>query len=114
MPLLVGDASPDAVMQVLESLWGGDETLIVVSSDLSHFHDYERARRIDSKTTALIEALDYEHIDGERACGSHPVSGLLYTARRRGMDGRCVDLRNSGDTAGDKHRVVGYGSYLLH
>lgn len=113
LPLVVGRASPAMVGAVLDAVWGGDETLIVVSSDLSHFHDYERARRIDRQTSELIESLDFERLDGERACGTYPVSGLLQVAKRRGMAVHCIDLRNSGDTAGDKRRVVGYGSYLV-
>jgi len=114
LPFVVGRASAQAVADVLDDVWGGDETLIVISSDLSHFHDYATARRIDRETSELIEHLDYDRLDGERACGTHPVSGLLRTARRRGMGVRCVDLRNSGDTAGGKDRVVGYGSYVVH
>jgi AmmeMemoRadiSam system protein B len=114
LPLVVGRASPGEVATVLDEVWGGDETLIVVSSDLSHFHDYETARRIDRQTSGLIESLDFEQLNGERACGTYPVSGLLRVAKQRGMAVRCIDLRNSGDTAGDKRRVVGYGSYLVN
>ncbi|MEQ9319935.1 MAG: AmmeMemoRadiSam system protein B [Polyangiaceae bacterium] len=114
LPLVVGRASPETVARVLDATWGGDETLIVVSSDLSHFHDYETARRIDRETSSAIERLDHGALDGERACGTHPVSGLLKTVARRGMAVRCIDLRNSGDTAGRKDRVVGYGSYVVH
>lgn len=113
LPLVVGQASAEQVARVLDEVWGGDETLIVISSDLSHFHDYDAARRIDRETSALIERLDHTALDGERACGTHPVSGLLLTASRRGMTVRCIDLRNSGDTAGGKDRVVGYGSYVV-
>lgn len=114
LPLVVGRASAEMVAEVLDAVWGGDETLIVISSDLSHFHDYEASCRIDRETSSLIEQLDHVALDGDRACGTHPVSGLLLTVARRGMAVRCIDLRNSGDTAGRKDRVVGYGSYVVH
>ena len=113
LPLVVGRAPAEMVARVLDAVWGGDETLIVISSDLSHFHDYATARRIDRETSSLIEQLDHDALNGERACGAHPVSGLLAAAARRGMKVHCVDLRNSGDTAGRKDRVVGYGSYVV-
>lgn len=110
LPLAVGDASAAEVAEVLERLWGGDETLIVVSSDLSHYLSYDAARRRDATTAARILALD-PHIDHQQACGATPVNGLLLAARRHGLQARQVDLRNSGDTAGDKSRVVGYGAF---
>jgi MEMO1 family protein len=113
LPLVVGQAEPAMVAAVLDRVWGGPETLVVVSSDLSHFHDYESARRLDRETSAMIERLDFETLDGERACGAHPVSGLLSFARSHAMTVHCVDLRNSGDTAGTPDRVVGYGSYVV-
>jgi MEMO1 family protein len=113
VPLVVGDAQPAAVGRVLEQLWGGDETLIVVSSDLSHYLDYDTARERDSATSAAIEQQRYEDIGYDDACGRVPVSGLLYEARRRGMSVRRIDLRNSGDTAGARDRVVGYGAYVV-
>ena len=113
VPLVVGEASPEEVGEVLDLLWGGPETLIVVSSDLSHYHDYETARRMDRATSRAIEQLRYEDIGADDACGRVPVSGLLYVARRRGLRARIVDLRNSGDTAGPRDRVVGYGAYVI-
>ena len=113
VPLVVGDADPGEVDEVLESLWDGRETLVVVSSDLSHYLDYETARRLDAQTTRAIEALAPEALDPERACGCIPVQGLLLAARRHGLRARTVDLRSSGDTAGGKDRVVGYGAYVL-
>ena len=110
VPLVVGDADAEDVAEVLEALWGGDETLIVISSDLSHYHDYLTARRMDQATSASIERLAFEEIGYEQACGRTPVSGLLLAARRRGMGCSTIDLRNSGDTAGDKDRVVGYAA----
>jgi AmmeMemoRadiSam system protein B len=113
VPLVVGEASAAEVGAVLEELWGGAETLIVVSSDLSHFHDYAGAQRLDRATSRAIEQLRYEDIGDDDACGRNPVSGLLYVARRKGLRARTVDLRNSGDTAGPRDRVVGYGAYVF-
>ncbi len=113
VPLVVGSAPAEVVAEAIDVLWGGRETLIVVSTDLSHFHDYEEARVLDRETTARIEQLDGASLCGERACGYQPVRGLLLTARRRGLEVRTVDVRSSGDTAGGRDRVVGYGSYLL-
>jgi hypothetical protein len=113
VPLLVGAASYDDVGAVLERLWDGPQTLIVISSDLSHYHDYATARRLDSGTAAAILALDAEAIGEERACGRIPIGGLLKAARARGLTAGAVDLRNSGDTAGPRNRVVGYGSFLF-
>ena len=109
LPLAVGDASAEEVAEVLDRLWGGDETLVVVSSDLSHYLPYDTARRIDQDTVDHLLALDDE-VDHERACGATPISGLLLAARRRGLRAELLDLRNSGDTAGDRRRVVGYAA----
>jgi AmmeMemoRadiSam system protein B len=113
VPLLVGDAADDEVADVLDRLWGGPETLVVVSSDLSHYHDYAMARELDAGTAAAIVALDTDLIDGERACGWRPIRGLLQVARQRGLRCRQLDLRNSGDTAGPRDRVVGYGAFAF-
>jgi len=113
IPLVAGDASPDQVSQVLELLWGGDETLIVVSSDLSHYHDYASAQRLDRRTSDKIEHLQYQDISSESACGKVPVSGLLKLLNKKALSIKTIDLRNSGDTAGDKQRVVGYGAYVV-
>ncbi len=113
VPLAVGDATPEEVAEVLEELWGGPETLIVVSSDLSHYYDYQTARRMDESTSRAIEELRPEGLDSESACGRFPVRGLLVAARRRGLRARTIDLRNSGDTAGSRDQVVGYGAYVF-
>jgi len=113
VPLVVGDATPEEVAEVLELLWGGPETLIVVSSDLSHYYDYATARSMDSETSRAIERLDPAAIDYEQACGRIPVQGLLLAARRHGLRATAVDVRNSGDTAGPRDQVVGYGAYVL-
>ena len=113
VPLVVGDAAPERIAELIEALWGGDETLVVVSSDLSHYEDYETARHMDAATTAAIEALDAAAISYDQACGRIPVQGLLLCARRHGLRARAVDLRSSGDTAGPRDRVVGYGAYVF-
>lgn len=109
VPLAVGDATPDDVAEVMDRLWGGHETLIVVSSDLSHDLPYETARRTDRRTVEHMLALE-PTLDHHQACGATPVNGLLLLARRRGLVPELLDLRNSGDTAGDRARVVGYAS----
>lgn len=113
-PLVVGDARPQEVGAVLEALWGGPETLIVISSDLSHYQGYQAAQRLDSATSQAIEALRFEDIGYEQACGRNPVNGLLWVARRKALHGETIDLRNSGDTAGPRDQVVGYGAYVFH
>jgi AmmeMemoRadiSam system protein B len=113
VPLVVGDASAEEVAEVLERLWGGPETLIVVSSDLSHYYDYTTAQRMDAATTRAIEALDPQAIEVEQACGHVPVQGLLLAARRHGLRASALDVRSSGDTAGPRDSVVGYGSYAF-
>jgi len=113
VPLVVGDASAAEVAEVVEMLWDGPETLVVISSDLSHYHDYETARRMDAATSAAIEALDEARIGWDDACGRIPIAGLLKVARARGLKARMLDLRNSGDTAGPRNEVVGYGAYAF-
>jgi AmmeMemoRadiSam system protein B len=113
VPLVVGDAEPEQVDEVIEALWDGAETLVVVSSDLSHYHDFATARRMDAETTRAIEALEPGALDYESACGRVPVQGLLLAARRHALRARAVDVRNSGETAGPQDRVVGYGAYVL-
>lgn len=113
MPIVVGDATPDEVAAVIDALWGGPETLVVISSDLSHYLGYDEAVAIDKVTAAAIEAMRPDRIAYEQACGRLPVNGLLVAAKRRGMTVSTVDLRNSGDTAGSRDRVVGYGSFLF-
>lgn len=114
VPLVVGSASAEEVAEVLERLWGGPETLIVISSDLSHHQDYQTAQNMDRATSDAIEQLAFEEIHSDQACGRTPVSGLLLVARRLGLQGKTIDLRNSGDTAGSREQVVGYGAYVFH
>ncbi len=115
VPVVAGDAAVDQVCQLLEQFWGEPETLIVVSSDLSHFHDYKTAQIMDRATSDIIEQLQYEKLGSDFACGCVPVCGLLALARKKKLQVRTIDLRNSGDTAGsgDKTRVVGYGAYVI-
>jgi len=110
VPLAVGHATPQAVAEVLDLLWGGPETLIVISSDLSHYLPYAAANQVDRNTCEHILQLD-THIDPEQACGAFPLNGLLLVARQRGLTPHLIDHCNSGDTAGDKQRVVGYAAF---
>jgi AmmeMemoRadiSam system protein B len=112
VPLAVGMASADDVAAVLDRVWGGPETLIVISTDLSHYHGYADAQRIDRSTAQRILALT-PTLDHEEACGATPLNGLLLCARRRGLVPELLDLRNSGDTAGDRSRVVGYAAFAF-
>lgn len=114
IPFVVGEATPQEVSAVLEKLWGGEETLIVISSDLSHYRDYHSAQQIDKLTSQAIEDLRPEAIHHEQACGQRPINGLLSIAKNLGMRAQTIDLRNSGDTAGPKHQVVGYGAYVFN
>jgi MEMO1 family protein len=113
VPLLVGDATPDDVADVLGRLWDGPETLVVISSDLSHYEPYASAREHDAATAEAIERLDEAALGPRDACGYLPIAGLLIEARRRGMQALRLDLRNSGDTAGPKDQVVGYGAWAF-
>ena len=98
--------------RAFEAVWGGEETLVVVSSDLSHYLPYDVACSRDRRTAEAIVQLD-ARLDPEEACGAAPINGLLTVARRRGMSARLLDLRNSGDTAGDRERVVGYAAFAF-
>jgi len=113
LPLAAGTATAEEVAEVLDALWDPPGTLFVVSSDLSHYEDYETARRRDEATSRAIEALRPEALDADSACGRVGVRGLLLLARRRGLRARTLDLRSSGDTAGPRDRVVGYGAYEI-
>ncbi len=113
VPLVVGDIDPTSVAEVLELLWGGQETLVVISSDLSHYLDYETAKATDSATSKAIENLQPELISHRQACGGTPVKGLIQVAQRRNLGVVTLDMRNSGDTAGPRDKVVGYGAYAF-
>ncbi|MDH3747904.1 MAG: AmmeMemoRadiSam system protein B [Gammaproteobacteria bacterium] len=113
VPLVVGHVPPETVARVIDALWGGPETLIVISSDLSHYLTYDEARASDKTTCEAIENLQAQSIDHDKACGATLIGGLLIATKRRGMRVITLDLRNSGDTAGDKSHVVGYGSWMF-
>jgi AmmeMemoRadiSam system protein B len=113
LPFSVGDSTTDQVAGVLDTLWGGAETLIVISTDLSHYEPYASARQIDARTAAAIVAEQPELIGDRDACGARPLRGLLRVAGERDLAVEQLDLRNSGDTAGDRRRVVGYGSFAV-
>jgi MEMO1 family protein len=113
VPIVAGDASPEAVARLLDVVWGGAETLIVISTDLSHYLDYRTCQETDRQTAEAIERLDANTLGPDSACGRVAVRGLLVAARLRGMSIARLDLRNSGDTAGPRNRVVGYGSWAL-
>ena len=115
LPLVVGEATAEQVAEVLDVLWGGEDTLILISSDLSHYHDYEAAKRIDGVTVnAILDFAAGVTISHQQACGATPIAGLLLAAKQRGITPELLDARNSGDTAGGKSRVVGYASFALH
>ena len=113
VPLLAGDIRPERLADALSCVWGGAETLIVVSSDLSHFHDYDTAKRLDGATVEKIETLAGIDLDGGEACGCRGISAALIEARRRDLRVTALDVRNSGDTAGDRNRVVGYAAFAM-
>jgi len=113
-PLVVGDATQEEVADVLDALWGGPETLIVISSDLSHYESYEQACEKDHATSQAIVDLDPRGLEPDNACGRIPIAGLLHLAKQKGLRAELLDLRNSGDTAGPKDQVVGYGAYAFY
>lgn len=113
VPVLTGDVSDDVMAETLGILWGGPETVVVVSSDLSHYYDYQTARKLDRATADAIEALDPGQIHPQQACGRLAIQGLLQVALDQNLTAATWDLRNSGDTAGRKDRVVGYGAFAF-
>jgi AmmeMemoRadiSam system protein B len=113
LPLAVGEVSPGHVAEVLDRVWGGEETLIVISSDLSHYQDHATARELDRRTAAAIVARRPDRLGRYDACGVIPVQGLLLSAERHELDVELLDLRTSADTAGAPDRVVGYGAFAL-
>jgi MEMO1 family protein len=113
VPLVAGEAGGDEVAEVLDRLWGGPETLIVISSDLSHYLPYDAARQVDRETADEILALGGP-LHSRQACGAVPINGLLEAARQRDLIPELLDLRNSGDTVGKRSSVVGYGAFVFH
>lgn len=112
LPLLVGQASAEDVYQIIDEFWREAETFYVISSDLSHYLDYATAQRLDARTARAIENLDHASIGFDQACGRTPIAGMLLAAQRKGLRLKTLDSRNSGDTAGSRDRVVGYGAWL--
>lgn len=113
VPILIGDAGSEQVADVIDICLQTPNTFLVVSSDLSHYLGYESARKLDTRTVRAIEQLQPSNIQHEQACGRVPILGLITCAQRHGWWVRAVDYRNSGDTAGSKDRVVGYGAFLV-
>lgn len=111
VPLVCGDDNWQAARAALALLWGGDETAIVISSDLSHYHDYATAQRLDADTAKSVERRAAGDIDFEQACGATAINALLAIAAEKNLSCTTLDLRNSGDTAGPRSRVVGYGAF---
>ncbi|MGH8175978.1 MAG: AmmeMemoRadiSam system protein B [Steroidobacter sp.] len=113
LPIVLGVASPDYVASVLADVWGEEDTLVLASSDLSHYHSYEAAQRIDAATSAAILRYDAT-LSGDQACGAVAINGLLQIARMKALEITQIMRYNSGDTAGDRARVVGYGAFAIH
>ena len=113
VPIVVGDATTQEVSRCIEAIWGDAETLIVISSDLSHYHPYNEAKQLDKDTCTAIEEYNIDAIHSENACGYIPIRGLLHFAKKRNLKVKTLDCRNSGDTAGSKDQVVGYGAYAI-
>lgn len=114
LPILVGQANQAQIAEVIEACWGDEHSLIVISSDLSHYLSYEQAQAIDQETSKAIESLQGNKIDYEQACGKNPIVGMLLAAERHKLQVKTIEQCNSGDTAGDKSRVVGYASYHFY
>lgn len=113
LPLLVGQADPELVGSLIQELWQHEDVLVLISSDLSHFHPLEQARQLDGMTTSRIEHLEVG-VKPEQACGCYALNGLLFAARQAGYEMHCLGQNTSGDTAGDKEQVVGYGAYVCY
>jgi AmmeMemoRadiSam system protein B len=113
VPILVGSPTNEEVATVLDALWAGPETRLIISSDLSHYHSHAAARRLDSETAEAIVGLRPEALREDSACGRSAIAGLLAAAGRHGLVAHEVDLRNSGDTGGPTDRVVGYGAFIF-
>ena len=114
IPLGVGDATQEEVADTLNALWGGSETLIVISSDLSHYMSYSAGHALDSVASKAIVDLNPRGLDFDNACGLIPIAGLLHLAKQKGMRAELIDLRSSGDTAGPRDSVVGYGAFAFY
>lgn len=114
VPLLTGQTTSANIAQTIKQLWGGKETLIIISSDLSHYHDYKTAQQLDKKAAQAIVNLKPNELDDEQACGNLPINGLLEVAIEKKLTTKLIDLRNSGDTTSNKDQVVGYGAFHFY
>ena len=114
VPLVIGQIDDQQVSELLESLWQDKNTLILISSDLSHYLAYDKAKQCDQATCQSIEALEPKNIHYEQACGRSAIAGMLLSAKKHHLHVKTLDLRNSGDTAGPKDRVVGYGAWTFY
>lgn len=114
VPMLFGQVDHETVADVFEALWGGPETLFLISSDLSHYLDYDTAKRVDRATSDAILAGEADGVGPTQACGHTAIQALMRVADDRGLAARNLDLRNSGDTAGPRHEVVGYGAFTFN
>ena len=114
VPMIVGECQESEVAEILESVWEDPRNFVIISSDLSHFHSYADAKKLDRNTVDLIQNLDSQSLDTEFACGHYPICGLLNLARNRKLKIKALDIRSSGDTAGSKESVVGYGSFAVY
>ena len=112
VPVVVGDCPPSIVAKALDALWGNDETVVIISSDLSHFHSYQQALHIDNQTCERI-VQKVTNLTGEEACGARAINGLMDSEHGRNLSIELLSVCNSGDTAGDRNRVVGYGAFAL-
>ena len=113
VPMVVGRCDPHTVAAALDAVWGGDETLVIISSDLSHYEDHASAARHDRATAAAVLDGSADAIGPYDACGAYPLRGLLEAAREHALTPALLDLRSSGDTAGSRDRVVGYGAFAF-
>ena len=113
LPIAVGDATAAQVGEVIDRLWGDERTLILISTDLSHYQPYDEACAIDEKTASAIDDLSRTDIGPYEACGCRPVNGMIHAARQHDLSSNRLDLRNSGDTAGPRDQVVGYGAWAI-
>jgi AmmeMemoRadiSam system protein B len=113
LPLVVGETKTEHITEIIQQFSEDTETLIVISTDLSHFHDYQTAREIDERTANAIELLEQNRISTEDACGAYPLRGALLAASQNHWNVHRLGLCNSGDTAGDRARVVGYGAWAM-
>ncbi len=114
LPLVVGQTYPEEIQMLIETLWNDPSNAFVISTDLSHFLSYMQAQKLDSLTAKQFERKLFQEIHHEQCCGYFPVRGMLKFAKEHGLKISTLDLRNSADTAGDKGRVVGYGSFMIH